>query len=77
MKKIKPLPPLLPQPLKRTPTRVERPRSGAANVPWSIAFLRCPETAMLVGVAPNALPGVPESHPPVGNPRESAEGFRA
>ena len=31
---------------------------------------------MLVGVALNALPGVPESHPPVGKPRESAEGFR-
>ena len=42
-----------------------------------LGYLRCPETAMLVGVALNALPGVPESHPPVGKPRESAEGFRA
>ena len=42
-----------------------------------LGHLRCSEIAMLVGVAPNALPGVPESHLPVGQPWESAEGFRA
>ena len=37
-KEFKPLWPLLPQPLKRTLARVEMPRCGATNVPWSMAF---------------------------------------
>ena len=46
--------------------------------PWhSIRAPSVPRNSDAVGVAPNALPGVPESHPPVGQPRESAEGFRA